>query len=62
VLAGYLAGALAQPLLRADLGLVVRQAVWAHGHAADVLSDRQGVWMMMDLVDALGNTARVGFT
>lgn len=54
VLAGYLAGRLAQPLLRADASWLIRHAVWEHGRAADVLSIRQGAWGMMELVKELG--------
>ena len=56
VLAGYLAGELAQPLLRADIGLLIRHAVWEHGHAADVLSARKAAWEMADLVGLLGSS------
>ena len=56
VLAGYLGGWLAQPGSREDAGFVLRHAVWEHGHAADVLSARQRVWEMADLVELLGNS------
>lgn len=56
VLAGYLGGWLAQPLLHNDVGLAIRHAVWEHGHAADGLSTRQPVWEMADLVAVLGNS------
>jgi NAD(P)H-hydrate epimerase len=54
VLAGYLGGWLAQPRLHADAGLVIRHAVWAHGHAADVLAARHRAWEMAELVERLG--------
>lgn len=54
VLAGYLGGWLAQPPLQADAGRVLRHAVWAHGHAADLLAARQRAWEMADLVGWLG--------
>lgn len=58
VLAGYLAGWLAQPLLREDAGLVIRHAVWEHGRAADELAARQRAWGMADLIEVLGNFQR----
>ncbi len=57
VLAGYLGGWLAQPRLLGDAALVIRNAVWEHGHAADVLSMRQQAWEIEDLVRLLGNSA-----
>ncbi len=56
VLAGYLGGWLAQPLLREEAGLAIRHAVWEHGHAADVLTARQPAWEMAELVELLGNS------
>ena len=56
VLAGFLGGWLAQPQLREDAGLLIRHAVWEHGHAADVLSARQRAWEMADLIRLLGNS------
>lgn len=56
VLAGYLGGWLAQPLVREDADVVIRHAVWEHGRAADGLSARQPVWTMADLVAGLGNS------
>jgi NAD(P)H-hydrate epimerase len=56
VLAGYLGGSLAQPLLRNDAGLAIRHAIWEHGQAAEVLSTRQSAWEMADLVAVLGNS------
>ncbi len=60
VLAGWLAGLLAQPELQTDPGLTVRYAVWRHGQAADVLSGwadagaaRPG-WVVEDLFAVLG--------
>jgi len=60
VLAGYLGGLLAQPLLRDDAGLAIRHAVWEHGHAADVLSAQQRVWGMRELLGLLGNSRPPG--
>ena len=59
VLAGYLAGWLAQPALQADAERTIRHAVWEHGHAADVLAVRQGAWEMMDLIGCLGNSVQM---
>ena len=56
VLAGYLGGWLAQPLLQADPGWVIRHAVWAHGHTADLLSARQRAWELAELIERLGNS------
>lgn len=58
VLAGYLGGWLAQPRLRDNAGLLIRHAVWAHGHAAEVLSAQQRVWEITDLTRLLGNSTR----
>jgi NAD(P)H-hydrate repair Nnr-like enzyme with NAD(P)H-hydrate dehydratase domain len=54
VLAGYLAGLLAQPELRADVFKTIRYAVWQHGAAADCLQDTRPNWVVEDLVEALG--------
>lgn len=54
VLAGFLGGWLSQPLLREDVSLTIRHAVWEHGHAAEVLSSRHRSWEMAELVEALG--------
>ena len=54
VLAGYLGGWLAQPLVRGEVGLAIRHAVWAHGHAADVLAARHSAWEMAELSGQLG--------
>jgi NAD(P)H-hydrate epimerase len=49
VLAGFLGGLLAQPILQKNIELTVRFAVWAHGAAADWLSARQGRWTVEEL-------------
>jgi NAD(P)H-hydrate repair Nnr-like enzyme with NAD(P)H-hydrate dehydratase domain len=54
VLAGYLAGLLAQPALRADPLLTIRYAVWQHGAAADWLQAARANWVVEDLVEAVG--------
>jgi NAD(P)H-hydrate epimerase len=56
VLAGYLGGWLAQSLLRDHTGLIIRHAVWEHGHTAEVLSAQQRAWEMAELVQLLGNS------
>lgn len=54
VLAGYIAGLLAQPDMRADVLQTLRYAVWQHGVAADHLQATQPNWIVPDLVEALG--------
>jgi NAD(P)H-hydrate epimerase len=57
LLAGYLAGLLAQPALQGDPGLAARYAVWQHGTAADRLSTVQRNWVVEDLPALLGASA-----
>ena len=57
LLAGYLAGLLAQPGLQADAGKTLRYAVWQHGAAADALLERKPNWTVEELADALGTAA-----
>ncbi len=57
VLAGYLAGLLAQPDLRADPALTIRYAVWQHGAAADYLAAARPNWVVEDLVEAIGTVS-----
>jgi NAD(P)H-hydrate epimerase len=54
VLAGYLAGWLAQPALAADPLTAIRYAVWQHGAAADRLTARRAAWVIEDLIAVLG--------
>ncbi len=54
VLAGFIAGLLAQPALRTDIGKALRYAVWQHGHAADVLQAVGSNWVVEDLVAESG--------
>lgn len=56
VLAGYIAGLLAQPALQADPLLTTRYGAWQHGAAADWLQGRQRNWIIEDLVQAIGNS------
>jgi len=55
VLAGYLAGLLAQRPLHADVGKLIRFAVWQHGAAADKLQAVRANWVVEDLLTELGN-------
>lgn len=54
-LAGYLAGLLAQRPLLADVGRLIRFAVWQHGAAADQLQATRTNWVIEDLIGQLGN-------
>ena len=54
ILAGYMAGLLAQPSLQADALRTIRFAVWKHGAAADQLSASIPNWTPEDLVRELG--------
>ncbi len=55
VLAGFIAGLLAQPELQADTGKTIRYAVWQHGAAADKLEATRANWVVDDLPGELGN-------
>jgi NAD(P)H-hydrate epimerase len=55
VLAGYIAGLLAQPALQADAGITIRYAAWQHGAAADKLQASRANWIVEDLPSELGN-------
>ena len=55
VLAGYLAGLLVQPGLRADPLQTIRYAVWQHGAAADALQASRANWVVEDLIDVIGS-------
>lgn len=54
LLAGYLAGLMAQPRLQADTGKTLRYAVWQHGAAADALQVRRANWISEDLATEIG--------
>ncbi len=54
VLAGYLAGLLAQPRWQADALRTIRYAIWEHGHCADRLCSEKANWTTEDLVLILG--------
>ena len=55
VLAGFIAGLLAQPALQTDIGRTLRYAVWQHGAAADKLQTTRANWVVEDLLGELGN-------
>jgi len=55
LLAGYLAGLLAQPALRQMQSKTIQYAIWQHGAAADELSARRANWTVEDLADVLGS-------
>jgi NAD(P)H-hydrate epimerase len=55
LLAGFIAGLLAQPALAADAETALRYAVWQHGAAADKLSLTEKNWTVEDLSAELGN-------
>jgi NAD(P)H-hydrate epimerase len=55
VLAGFIAGLLAQPELQSDVEKTLCHAVRAHGAAADTLSQQRRNWIIEDLADEIGN-------
>lgn len=57
VLAGFIAGLLAQPALQADAGKTIRYAVWQHGTAADHLQSQVANWVIEDLVEKIGSVS-----
>jgi len=54
VLAGYLAGLLAQPALQADPLKTLGYGVWQHGATADRLSATATNWVVEDLAGEIG--------
>jgi NAD(P)H-hydrate epimerase len=56
VLAGFIAGLIAQPELQADADKTIRYAVWQHGAAADKLQASRANWVVEDLIRELGTT------
>ena len=56
LLAGFIAGLLAQPAWQADAGRALRYAAWQHGAAADRLQSARGNWVVEELAAELGNT------
>jgi hydroxyethylthiazole kinase-like uncharacterized protein yjeF len=55
LLGGFIAGFLAQPDLQKEPCMAIRYAVWAHGAAADKLSQTRRNWVVEDLAEALGS-------
>jgi len=55
LLAGYMAGLLAQPPLQSDVGRTLRCAVWQHGAAADQLQNTRANWTVEDLAGEIGD-------
>jgi hydroxyethylthiazole kinase-like uncharacterized protein yjeF len=55
VLAGFIAGLIAQPALQPDAGRTLRYAVWQHGAAADALQSQRSNWTIEDLAREIGN-------
>ena len=54
LLAGYIAGWLAQPAVQEDPLAALRYAVWEHGAAAERLSAERENWIVEELADELG--------
>lgn len=54
VLAGFIAGLLAQPQLQTDVEKTIRYAVWQHGNAADGLQASRANWVVEDLAEEIG--------
>jgi ADP-dependent NAD(P)H-hydrate dehydratase / NAD(P)H-hydrate epimerase len=54
LLAGYLAGLLAQPILQQQAPLAIRFGVWQHGASADELDATRPNWTVEDLEQTLG--------
>jgi ADP-dependent NAD(P)H-hydrate dehydratase / NAD(P)H-hydrate epimerase len=60
VLAGHLAGLLAQPAMQADPLKAISYGVWEHGAAADRLSRARNNWVIEDLAAEIGNRGTGG--
>ncbi|MDD5141248.1 MAG: NAD(P)H-hydrate dehydratase [Verrucomicrobiales bacterium] len=58
VLAGFMAGLLAQPGLSVDAGKTIRYAVWQHGAAADALQAESSNWVIEELAGKIGGARR----
>lgn len=54
VLAGFIAGLLAQKTLSADAGKTIPYAVWQHGAAADALQAQSSNWIIEELARKIG--------
>jgi NAD(P)H-hydrate epimerase len=57
LLAGFITGWLAQPLVQRDPLLALRYAIWEHGAAADRLSVRRENWIVEELAEELGSAS-----
>ncbi|MEY4384827.1 MAG: hypothetical protein RLY20_110, partial [Verrucomicrobiota bacterium] len=57
VLAGFIAGLLAQPALQRDVARTLRYAVWQHGAAAERLSAQRPNWIVEELAEELGRAS-----
>jgi NAD(P)H-hydrate epimerase len=55
LLAGFIAGLLAQPALQTDVEKTLRYAVWSHGVAADKLQAERTNWIIEDLAAQIGS-------
>jgi hydroxyethylthiazole kinase-like uncharacterized protein yjeF len=58
VLAGFIAGLIAQPQLQTDVGKTIRYAVWQHGATADKLQATCANWVVEDLVEKISDARR----
>lgn len=58
VLAGFLTGLIAQPMIEEDLETALAYAVWEHGRAADRLESRCMNWTAEGLADEIGSEVR----
>jgi ADP-dependent NAD(P)H-hydrate dehydratase / NAD(P)H-hydrate epimerase len=59
VLAGFLAGLLAQPALQTDVNRTIRYAVWQHGAAADALQAQSANWIIEELAGKIGGKKKL---
>ena len=55
VLAGFIAGLIAQPQMQTDVARSLRYAAWQHGAAADTLQKNTRNWTIEDLAADIGN-------
>ena len=58
VLAGFIAGLIAQPELQTDVCKTIRYAVWQHGRTADQLQKSCANWVVEDLAKKIGDAQR----
>jgi NAD(P)H-hydrate epimerase len=54
VLAGFIAGLLAQPARQSDAGKTILYAVWQHGASADALQVQRPNWIIEELAGTIG--------